>query len=271
MSRNSDWGSSGARLLLDAVVAFDASASAEGEELVGPKGQTRVLRVSGASGSIINFEGRQEVIFKSGGWCVQRSYGSKAEDEGALRFWLDCESGAERGDVSVERGERLFFTTSVWDDRDGLAKLAKAAEENGAKLKEVKRKQQLRRERTTDTAAKTYAGNGGDDDNNKSKVDQLLGMLPAMLPGLQKLSDFREAVAQEEERTRLEAQQSSFRRIPSLTKDNAPAAIEKGGISVKRESSSAGALGGGKLVYHVLGSFEMEILEPETQQPTAVD
>ena len=37
---------------------------------------------------------------------------------------MDCESGLQKSDVTVPAGERLFFTTSCWDDMEGIASLA---------------------------------------------------------------------------------------------------------------------------------------------------
>ena len=47
----------------------------------------------------------------------------------ACRFWLDCPSGARKGDLVVERGERIFFDTTVWDNAENLARLAEKKQE----------------------------------------------------------------------------------------------------------------------------------------------
>lgn len=124
MPRNVEgWGASGARVVVSTLVNFEASGADEGEELVGLQRQTRVLTARDG-GKIVTFEGEQEVRFTSGGWCVQRPLGAQsASDEGLLRFWLDCPSGCAKGDVSIPQGERIFFSTGVWDDADGLRKL----------------------------------------------------------------------------------------------------------------------------------------------------
>ena len=128
------WGASGARLLVDALVDFEASPAGESEELVGPLDQTRLLTARGGS-KIVTFEGEQEVSFESGGWCVQRPLLSKpAEQEGLLRFWLDCPSGCAKNDVSVPRGERIFFSTGAWDDADGVQDLRAKASAAAAQL-----------------------------------------------------------------------------------------------------------------------------------------
>ena len=128
------WGASGARLLVDALVDFEASPAGESEELVGPLDQTRLLAARGGS-KIVTFEGEQEVSFESGGWCVQRPLLSKpAEQEGLLRFWLDCPSGCAKNDVSVPPGERIFFSTGVWDDADGVQDLRAKASAAAAQL-----------------------------------------------------------------------------------------------------------------------------------------
>ena len=128
------WGASGARLLVDALVDFEASPAGESEELVGPLDQTRLLTAQGGS-KIVTFEGEQEVSFESGGWCVQRPLLSKpAEQEGLLRFWLDCPSGCAKNDVSVPPGERIFFSTGVWDEADGVQDLRAKASAAAAQL-----------------------------------------------------------------------------------------------------------------------------------------
>lgn len=136
------WGASGARVLVDALVDFDATPASEGEELVGPMDQTRVISVRGG-GTIVTLQGEQEVSFESGGWCVQRPlFANPAEEEGLLRFWLDCPSGCAKNDVSVPPGERIFFSTGVWDDANGLQKLrakATAAAEEQSTLESMER------------------------------------------------------------------------------------------------------------------------------------
>ena len=137
------WGASGARLLVDALVDFEASPAGEGEELVGPLDQTRLLTARGGS-KIVTFEGEQEVSFESGGWCVQRPLLSKpAEQEGLLRFWLDCPSGCAKNDVSVPPGERLFFSTGVWDDADGVQDLRAKASATAAQLSALESEEEV--------------------------------------------------------------------------------------------------------------------------------
>ena len=95
-----DWGASGGRLRFNVDVDFEDTPTAVAEELVGPLAGTRALRCK-TDGSFVGFEGEKAVSFAGGGWCVQRSLGASAESEGLLRFWLDCSSGASKGDVAV--------------------------------------------------------------------------------------------------------------------------------------------------------------------------
>ena len=110
-----------------------------------------------SEGSFVGFEGEKAVSFTGGGWCVQRGLGVSAESEGLLRFWLDCSSGASKGDVAVilalcltstptfiltltlaltqtltltltpphqvDAGERIFFSTGVWDDAEEVRRM----------------------------------------------------------------------------------------------------------------------------------------------------
>eukprot|EP00578_Thalassiosira_sp_NH16_P015843 CAMPEP_0181111752 /NCGR_PEP_ID=MMETSP1071-20121207/19443_1 /TAXON_ID=35127 /ORGANISM="Thalassiosira sp., Strain NH16" /LENGTH=305 /DNA_ID=CAMNT_0023195667 /DNA_START=126 /DNA_END=1043 /DNA_ORIENTATION=+ len=126
------WAESGARLPLDVDVEFTSRPSPERESLVGPKDSTCVLRVVRAEGEssssfVVSENGREEVSFLDGGWCIQRptgsiknSEGSLVKPEGLLRFWLDCPSGARKRDAEIFPGTRIFFTTGVWDDMPSL-------------------------------------------------------------------------------------------------------------------------------------------------------
>ena len=123
----------------DAVVEFEDTPTTVAEPFVGPRANplagTRVLSVR-KCGTFIGFEGEREVRFTSGGWCVQRHVSASAGSEGTLRFWLDCTSGARKGDISIAPGERIFFTTGVWDDADELQRLIRHRDAMEAKLKE---------------------------------------------------------------------------------------------------------------------------------------
>ena len=119
------WGASGGRCIVNVDVSFDEKAAGRSEELVGPEDMTRSL-TAGSASSIVTTRGEEQIQFASGGWCVQRTMFGKPEDQGELRFWLDCVSGASRGDVSVPANERLYFCTQVFDDAKGLAQALKA-------------------------------------------------------------------------------------------------------------------------------------------------
>ena len=66
---------------------------------------------------------------------MQRTIGASAESEGLLRFWLDCTSGASKGDVTVDAGERIFFSTGVWDDAEEVRRMVRSRDELDAKDK----------------------------------------------------------------------------------------------------------------------------------------
>ena len=187
----------------------------------------------------MSLQGEQKVVFGNGGWCVQRPVGAQPGSEGLLRFWLDCLSGATKGDVSISRGERIFFSTAVFDDAISLAQMAEQRAEVEAGLKDLKERQERR-----------VAGEGGE------------GGVFAAIPGLAQIASFRDAVADEETRTRLETQAAFFERLPRLGEGPAALAAGTGGLSVKRQMERpAGPLGpliGERNVYHILGSFEAE-------------
>ena len=67
---------------------------------------------------------------------MQRTIGASAESEGLLRFWLDCTSGASKGDVTVDAGERIFFSTGVWDDAEEVRRMVRSRDELDAKDKD---------------------------------------------------------------------------------------------------------------------------------------
>ena len=220
------WGASGARVIVNVDVDFDEALLGEGEDLVGPQAQTRVLTARNAS-TIVTARGEEQMAFASGGWCVQRTYGSRAEDEGELRFWLDCESGCARNDVSVPAGERIFFCTSAWDDAAGLKAMA--------------------RERA-DLAERLRAAEEAADAAFAAPSDGLLG----------KALSFREKIATSETLDSLRAQSAFYeRQMPTLGDDERPAQVAPGSLSVKRTSGS-GLFA--RKAYHILGRFSVEPL-----------
>jgi len=120
------WAESGARLPLDVDVEFTSRPSPERESLV-PKDSTCVCAEGESSSSFVSENGREEVSFLDGGWCIQRptgniknSEGSLVKPEGLLHFWLDCPSGARKRDAEIFPSTRIFFTTGVWDDMRSL-------------------------------------------------------------------------------------------------------------------------------------------------------
>lgn len=223
------WGSSGGRLPITALVDFEETASTHAEELVGPLRGTRVLTAR-SGGKFVSMEGEQTVTFESGGWCVQRAVFSTPSSPGLLRFWLDCKSGATKGDLVIEPGERIFFSTTTWDDADELAHMIKRCAVVESGLAKV------------DASARS----GDCDDSPISR-----------LPGVSQLLAFRKAVQADEERSALKSEALFFAQFSNLAKSPAAVACSRGGLSVKRQSSQDW-LGSRNDVYHILGSFELE-------------
>ena len=220
------WGVSEARLILNTLIRFEDTSSTESEEFVGPLSGTRVLAVQDGASTFISLDGEQEVTFTSGGWCVQRSFGASTQTEGLLRFWLDCPSGATKGDVTIDAGERIFFSTGAYDDAAELQRLVE--------------------QRTAMEAALVAA-----EEAKARSAEEPEGGL------LEKALGFRARVTAQKEAVSLRYQQEFFESLPSL--GQASAAITTGptecGLSVKRQA------GGGileKSVYHILGRFEIE-------------
>ena len=219
------WGSSGARVCVDAKVSFDSAPAAEHEELLGPLEQTRVLTACGG-GKIITFDGEQEVTFESGGWCVQRPlFTTSARHEGLLRFWLDCPSGCAKNDVSVPPGERIFFSTGVWDDAQGIQSLRTAAAVASEQLRALEAEDDL-------------AVPSGD----------LLSRIPVLGP-------MRRQVLRSERSATLRSTCAYHSSWPGLNDETRLALIASGGsLSLKRQRPRG---------YIYLGKFEAEPLAAE--------
>lgn len=240
------WGASGGRLLVDALVEFDDSPATEGEELVGPQARTQILKARGGS-KYVTLDGEQEVSFTDGGWCVQRTLFSDAKsNEGLLRFWLDCPSGLAKNDVSVPSGERIFFSTGVWDEADGLKQIAADRAKVEEQLKALEAEEEA-----------DGGGRGFD------------------LPG----AAFRRKMRRQEKRGFLAQRRNYINSFTTGLADTADADVDVGGIaplvatggslSLKR-SRGNGFLGGTVTEYHILGTFTAQRVLDGTQTSGAM-
>ena len=235
------WGESGARLLVTTDVAFedgivvrprDASGrSVDGETLVGPPGDTRVLRVLQTS-SVVTERGEEAVAFGDGGWCVQRPFGRPADEEGRLGMYLDCTSGCSKRDVAIAAGTRVFFTGAVWDDAKGLRTLAAQLDELRAALK-------AREAQRADAAE------------------------PAGLEALPLVGGAfaaRRMFAEAEEMQVLKSKQRFFEQyFPNGVADGAAAHFEPRGTMSLKVTNGAGIMA--TTSYHVLGTYSAEQLD----------
>ena len=222
------WGASEARLLVPVSVNFTAAPAAEAERLVGPAASTCAAAVRGAPSRFVSEKGEQRVRFAGGGWCVQRADDAPAGGEALLRFWVDCASGAARRDVDIAAGERIFFSTGVWDDLPALSALE-------AEYRDVLRDARAAERATADEDA---AGGG------------LLRSAAAIYRGVRE-QEAREAI---DRRARwLVAQGASVEKAGDGT---AVRVALRGTLSVKRR----GLLGEEN---HILGTFSMEPEEEE--------
>ena len=227
------WGTSGGRLLVDALIDFAESSATEGEELVGPQAQTRILAARGVS-KYVTLDGEQEVSFASGGWCVQRTLFSDARsEEGLLRFWLDCPSGLAKNDIAVPPGERIFFSTGVWDEAAGLKEVAADRARVEEQLKALEEEEDE------------------DEDGGSSGAFELPGAV------------FRRTMRRQERRGVLARRRDYIGGFTTGLADadaeadagtDAPLMATGGSISLKR-SRGAGFLGGTATEYHILGTF----------------
>ena len=228
------WGASGGRAIVNVHCTFLADAAGEGEELVGPASQTRVLKAQGAS-TIVTAKGEEQVVFNSGGWCVQRPMGARPESEGELRFWLDCESGVTRGDVTVPVGERLFFCTSVWDDSDGLEQLA------------------LEKANAEEKLAEMITGSEEEEERGASSLEAI--------PLLGDALALRRRVLLQEEQMRARERSKYFERcLPLLGDDDRPAQLAPQGVISLKRTRGQGPFT--KSAFHILGKFTGEPYVP---------
>ena len=129
-----NWAASGARLGLDTTVEFTDFDVETHEPLISKQGAAKALRVCSGPSSFTAENGTRKVIFKGGGYYLTRVHGMVPGAEAVLRFWLDCDTGAARRDVSVAKNTRIFFSTGLWDDMVGLEVLTARRDELVAEM-----------------------------------------------------------------------------------------------------------------------------------------
>jgi len=242
----SGWGGSGNRIRVKVVVEFADEPAQESEELVGPQSQTRILKVV-ECGSFVGFDGEKVVSFTNGGWCVQRAIFLSSRDPGSLRFWLDCDSGATKGDVAITAGERIFFTASVLDDSDAIARSVRRRAEAEEALQELaaKRAARVERRQAAIDAQRQGVARPPDEEPFWERI-----------PGV----SFRKQIIEQEKRQNWERELAGYKSFPDL--GQGPAAIgtaaPDGSLSVKRQRE---AVKNADNVYHVVGRFETSYLQ----------
>mmetsp|Transcript_9971 Transcript_9971/g.16553 ORF Transcript_9971/g.16553 Transcript_9971/m.16553 type:complete len:289 (+) Transcript_9971:2-868(+) len=79
--------------------------------------------------TFVSARGEETVTFKGGGYTMERSTmttptltssSQQPKPRFLLRFWIDCTSGANRNDVTLQPNTRLFGTIPIWDDPDHI-------------------------------------------------------------------------------------------------------------------------------------------------------
>ena len=110
------WGAGGGRLVLpiDVLVSSDSVPAEHSDPVVGSGAS--VLEAS-SSATFINNKGEQTVRIGNGGWKLIFPSGKKGR-AAKLTFWLDVLDEAERNDVSLSSGERIYGTANVWRDSE---------------------------------------------------------------------------------------------------------------------------------------------------------
>mmetsp|Transcript_2689 Transcript_2689/g.7477 ORF Transcript_2689/g.7477 Transcript_2689/m.7477 type:complete len:312 (-) Transcript_2689:113-1048(-) len=241
------WGESGVRLPLQVTVEFTSQSSPAGETLVGPKADTFVLKVcdKDSTTTFMSEFGEQTVTFADGGWCIQRptadilnAEGSAVKPEGLLRFWLDCSSGAKKRDVEIVPRKRIFFTTGVWDDPQGVESMER---EYQLVLEQLQTIMNETRQIRNDAA-------------NNEKTDGLLN----------KLSEFRTLVGNSKDFDRLVSQKEALERAsppPSVSQATNGVKIAPTGSLVVKGNSIPDWLPGSE--YLILGTFSTKAIEDD--------
>jgi len=134
-----NWASSGARLLVNVDVEFTNTPVDPQlhDDFIGPADSSCVLKVINGPSLFVGAKGTEEVVFKSGGWCVQRPPLSDPGAEALLRCWVECESGAQRRDASISTAQRINFSTGAWTDPRAMKKIETELAEVEAEMKRV--------------------------------------------------------------------------------------------------------------------------------------
>jgi len=176
------WAESGARLGLgDIKVQFTNIPSKQGETLLGPLAETYQLDLVSPICTFVGRNGVQQVEFApTGGWCIQRptgnvrnAAGSTVKPEGLLRFWLDCKSGAKRQDVEIFPNTRIFCTTGVWDDPEGLKAQKEEYERVVQELDEIQEKTRQKKKEGKDQNVLEYLTTFGKMVGDAKRYDNL--------------------------------------------------------------------------------------------------
>lgn len=232
-----DWAASGARLLLPVDVRFDER-ECESEPFIGKirDGARELTPLDDAR--FVGMDGEQRVPVARGGYCATPSPGRSGE--ACLRFWLDFPEGAQKRDVYIAPGERVFFNTGAWD-ADALA----------AFEAEVTMKQAAYDELCAEVERETAA--------------------LAEAPAWERLFMTRKMILLQERRQNLkDALAYAKATLPERTEGAEPTGglrfATEGGLCVKRKKGFLGPE-----VYHILGTFRVsDVRNAEaTEEPAA--
>lgn len=116
MSR--EWGASGKRLIFDVPVeaTSDSLVTDRGEDPMLQRNADKMLPLS--SGTYVDDDGGSESTVSFAGiggeWKIQMPRGVSNGKAGKLMCYLDLETPLRKGDLFLDRGERIYLTAKCW-------------------------------------------------------------------------------------------------------------------------------------------------------------
>jgi hypothetical protein len=130
-----EWAASGTRLVLPNLdVEFTNAKSAEKEQLLGQGSASQLVMQPLTKPTFVGIDGQKEVPVEKGAFCIS---GANKVLRNSFRFYLDFPEGAERNDVKLP-AERVFFTSTCWQDDGEFAEARRQQQATKDELKELK-------------------------------------------------------------------------------------------------------------------------------------
>lgn len=115
-----DWGATGGRLIFDLPVeATSDDPSTDKEDPMLKRNANQIIPL--ADSIYLTTEGQEkEVAFVpgSGGWKIQMPKGVADGKAGKLMCYFDLKTSIRKGDIFLEKGERIYLTAKSWRSRE---------------------------------------------------------------------------------------------------------------------------------------------------------